>query len=99
MPSSHGFRFKSRKLMTKRQGKKGFTRKLLLLQRINTGDKVAIHIDPSFHKGMPHRRYHGKIAIVIGRRGRALEVETTKGNKRVTLLVRAEHLKRLRGEG
>ncbi|MFQ5711028.1 MAG: 50S ribosomal protein L21e [Candidatus Geothermarchaeales archaeon] len=95
MPRSHGFRVKSRKLMRKREGKRGFTSRLLLLQGLQEGDKVAIHIDPSFHKGMPHRRYHGKIATVLDRRGRAFEVETTKGKKRVTLTIRAEHLRRL----
>jgi len=92
MPSSKGFRHKSRKLMTKKEHR-GFSDSLLKLMRLRPGDRVLIYIDPSFHKGMPHRRYHGKIGVVKGFRGRALEVETSKGDKRVLLVVRPEHLR------
>jgi len=33
------------------------------------GDKVHIITNPAIHKGMPHRRYHGKTGEVIGKRG------------------------------
>jgi large subunit ribosomal protein L21e len=32
------------------------------------GSKVVIDIDPSVHKGMPHKRYQGKVGVVLGRR-------------------------------
>ena len=94
MTKSHGFRVKTRKLMKKKvkEKRKGFTRKLLLLDKMKGGEKVIIKIDSGYHKGMPHSRYHGKVATVMGRRGRAFEVETTKGKKNISLTVRSEHL-------
>jgi len=94
MPSSKGYRYKSRKLMTKKENQ-GFNDKLLKLRRLKVGDKVVIYIDPSYHKGMPHRRYHGKIGVVKGFRGRALEIEAPKGDKKVLLIVMPEHLRPL----
>ena len=93
MPSSHGFRVKSRKLMTKDENR-GFIRRLLENRKLRPGDRVVIKIDPSVHRGMPHRRYHGKVGVVKGWRGRALEVETKKGEKTVTLIIRPEHIVR-----
>ncbi|MEL9997749.1 MAG: 50S ribosomal protein L21e, partial [Sulfolobales archaeon] len=49
--------------------------------------------NPAIHGGMPHRRYFGKVATVIGRRGRAYEVEVFLGNKRKVLYVLPEHLR------
>jgi len=62
MPQSKGYRVKTRRLLT-RKGNPGFSDKLLKLRELKPGDKVLIYIDPRFHKGMPHRRYHGKIGI------------------------------------
>ncbi len=94
MPKSRGYRAKTRRLL-KKDGRSGFTKNLLTLEEVKEGDKVAIIIDPSIHKGMPHRRYYGKIATVVGRRGRAFEVRASKGNKEVSLIVRPEHLKKI----
>ena len=94
MPSSKGFRYKTRKLLTKKEHS-GFNDRILKLYRLKVGDRVVIYIDPSYHKGMPHRRYHGKIGVIKGLRGRAFEVETSKGNKKVLLVIPPEHLKPL----
>ena len=96
VPSSHGFRVKTRKL-SKKDENRGFTRQLLENMQLKIGDRVIIKIDPSFHKGMPHRRYHGKVGLVIGKRGRAFEVKTRKGEKEVVLIVRPEHLIKFSG--
>lgn len=92
MPHSHGFRNKTRKILTKKENK-GFSDQILRLKNLKQGDKVVIMMNPSYHKGMPHKRYHGKIGIVKRRRGRAYEVEVTKGNKEVLLIVPLEHLR------
>lgn len=94
MPSSKGYRHKSRKLLTKRE-REGFNDKLLKLRRLKIGDRVIIYIDPSYHKGMPHRRYHGKIGIIKGFRGGSFEIEALKGDKKVLLIVTPEHLRPL----
>ncbi len=94
MSKSRGYRAKTRRLL-KRDGRSGFTKKLMTLQGLREGDKVAVIIDSSIHRGMPHRRYYGKIATVVGRRGRAFEVKVSKGKKEVALIVRPEHLKKI----
>ncbi len=92
MPQSKGYRVKTRKLLT-RKGNPGFSDKLLTLEQLGKGDKVLIYIDPRFHKGMPHRRYHGKVGLIVGRRGRAFEIDVMKGDKKVRLIVPPEHLR------
>ncbi len=54
---------------------------------------MVVKIDPSVHKGMPHRRYHGRIGIVANKRGRAYVVNVTQGKAVKELIVRPEHLK------
>jgi len=92
MPQSKGFRVKTRKRLRKKKNT-GFNDRLLQLMRFDKGDKVVIYIDPSYHRGMPHRRYHGKVGTIVKRRGRALEIEVSKGDKKVILIVPPEHLK------
>jgi large subunit ribosomal protein L21e len=71
---SHGFKHKSRSVMTKKQ-------------------QALIIIDPRQHKGLPHRRYHGKVGVVttVGRRTVILDVKL--GNKSKTLITRLDHVK------
>lgn len=66
-----------------------------MLQDYKVGDKVVISIDPSEHKGMPHRRFHGRIGIVdkVGRR--AMSVKVNIGNKEKTVVTRLNHVKPL----
>ena len=92
MPHSHGFRNKTRKLLTKRENK-GFSDQLLKLKNLSNGDKVVIIVNPTYHKGMPHRRYQGRIGVIKRKRGDSYEVKVTKGNKEVLLIVPPEHLR------
>jgi len=86
---SHGFRHKSRSVMTKRANR-GVS---FLLQEYKVGDKALIKIDPRQHKALPHRRYHGKVGTVInvGRRAITLHVKLRKKTK--TLITRLDHIK------
>ena len=95
MPHSKGFRFKSRRVTTKKSDG-GFSNRLLSLKKLSKNDVVAIKIDPPIHKSMPHRRYQGNISKFIGWRGRALVVETYNGKKPVNLVVRPDHVKRIK---
>ncbi|MFW9985846.1 MAG: 50S ribosomal protein L21e [Candidatus Odinarchaeota archaeon] len=90
---SHGYRVGSRKMMTKKIRQRGMPSLGKLLQTHEEGDKVDILIDPAIHGGQPHRRYHGRVGIIRGRRGRAYEVETTLGKKTKLLIIRPEHLR------
>jgi len=91
-----GYRHRTRKLLRKHVREKGAVPKLsVILREYKIGEKVAIKIDPSFHYGMPHRRYHGLTGTVIGKRGRAYIIEVYLGRKRKTLIVTPEHLRPL----
>ena len=98
MSKSRGFRRKTRSLLKKKpreRGKLGLSR---LLRTYEPGDKVVIKIDPSVHKGMPHRRYQGKVGVIVSKRGRAYEINVTQGDAVKEVIVRPEHL-RLHSEG
>ena len=89
-----GFRHRTRKLLRKHIREKGGVPPLsLLMYKYKPGDKVYIIINPSIVKGMPHRRYHGKVGVVLGKRGRAYEVAVKVGSKLKKLFVRPEHLR------
>lgn len=64
-----------------------------LLQKYNVGQQALVIIDPRQHKGLPHRRYHGKVGIIkqVGRRAITLDVKL--GKKSKTLITRFDHIK------
>jgi large subunit ribosomal protein L21e len=68
---SHGYRSRTRGLMTKRIREKGLGSLNKVLVDYEAGQRVDIVIDSAFHKGMPHKRYQGKTGIATGTRGRA----------------------------
>ena len=86
---SHGFRHKSRAVMTK-DAPRGIS---FLLREYSVGDRALIQIDSRQHKAMPHRRYHGKVGVVkeVGRRIVILDVKL--GEKTKTLITRLDHIK------
>ena len=71
-------------------GKLGLSR---LLNEYKPGDKTVIIIDSGVHKGMPHRRYQGRVGVIVGKRGRAFEISVSQGNAIKEIIVRPEHLK------
>ncbi len=75
--------------MTKRQPR-GVS---FMLREYHEGDRALVIIDPSQHKGLPHRRYHGKVGIIqnVGKRAVILHVKL--GNKTKTLITRFDHIK------
>ena len=68
-----------------------------VLQDYEVGQRVDIVIDPGFHKGMPHKRYHGRTGVVVGKRGRGIEVDVSLGKATKSLIIRPEHLRPSRG--
>lgn len=86
---SHGFRHKSRSVMTKR-GPRGVS---FLLREYAVGDRALVIIDPSQHKGLPHRRYHGKVGTVVETGRRMVTLHVKLGKKTKTLITRLDHIK------
>ena len=94
MPRSKGPRRKSRKILSKRvreRGKLGLSR---LLTKYDMGDKVVVNIDSAIHKGMPHKRYQGKVGTIIEKRGKAYVVEIPQRKTVKLIIATSEHLRR-----
>ena len=94
---THGYRYKSRKLLRKKPRECGLRGLSRLLYEYKPGDRVVIDIDPTFISTAPHRRYQGKVGVVIGVRGRAYIVETYLGDKKKIIITTADHLKPFQG--
>ncbi|ADM27855.1 LSU ribosomal protein L21E [Ignisphaera aggregans DSM 17230] len=88
-----GLRHRTRKLMRKSVRERGRVPPLSkILINYKIGDSVYIKVDPSIHKGMPHRMYIGKVGKIVGFRGKALEVEVKVGSKIKKLFLLPEHV-------
>jgi large subunit ribosomal protein L21e len=92
MTKSRGFRVKTRSLLRRKPRERGKSTLSNILRKYNIEDKVLIKIDPSVQKGMPHRRYHGKIGKITGIRGRAYLIDVMQGNAIKEIIVLPEHL-------
>jgi large subunit ribosomal protein L21e len=90
MPQSKGFRRKTRSLMKVSKRAKGLSK---ILIEYNINDKVVIDIDPSQVKGMPHRRFQGRVGIVKEVRPRSLFVLVPIGKKIKKVAARLDHVK------
>jgi large subunit ribosomal protein L21e len=97
MKHSQGIRNRTRSLLTKEPRKKGKIGLSKLLHDYQPGEKVVVKINSTVQKGMPHRRYHGKIGVVVDKRGRAYTVNVTQGDTSKNIIVRPEHLMPLMG--
>ncbi|MGQ9781704.1 MAG: 50S ribosomal protein L21 [Nitrososphaeria archaeon] len=93
MPRSRGYRKKTRSLLTKDSNdEQGLS---YIMKKYNVNDKVVIKINPSVVKGMPHRRYHGKVGIVEKIMKRSLLINVKVGDKTKKVIARLEHVKPL----
>ncbi|MEM1574805.1 MAG: 50S ribosomal protein L21e [Nitrososphaerota archaeon] len=97
MPKSKGYRNRTRSLLRKERGSRSIVSPDIYLQKFKINDKVIILANPSVHKGLPHRRYHGKIGRIAEIRGKGYVVEIIDGNKIKKITTRPEHLKLFRG--
>jgi large subunit ribosomal protein L21e len=89
---SKGFRSRTRRLLKRKPREGGKTGLSKILHEYRPGDKVVVKIDPSVHKSMPHRRYHGRVGVIVNKRGRAYVVDVTQGNAVKEVITRPEHL-------
>jgi large subunit ribosomal protein L21e len=64
-----------------------------LLREYHEGQQALVIIDPRQHKGLPHRRYHGKVGNIINVGRRAVTLHVKLGNKTKTLITRLDHIK------
>jgi large subunit ribosomal protein L21e len=92
MKHSVGYRNRTRSLLKKEKRERGLSPINRILRDYAEGEKVVIKIDPSTVKGMPHRRFHGKTATVISKRGRAYLVNVHMGGYEKVVIARPEHI-------
>ena len=93
---SKGIRSKSRHILRRRPRHRGFSPLTRALQQFEVGDSVNIIIDPSVHGGMPHIRFHGRTGQIKGMQGESYLVGIVDGKKQKTLIVKPEHLGRVK---
>lgn len=78
--------------MTKNPRERGKTTLTKILHGYEAGEKVVVKIDSSVQKGIPHRRFHGRVGVVISKRGRSYVVHVPQGDATKEIIVRPEHL-------
>ena len=98
MPHSYGTRARTRHMFAKQFRKKGPIHLSQYLMNVKVGDYVDIFADPSIHKGMPHKGYHGRTGIIFNVTKRAVGVRVNKFvNGRIIekrIHVRIEHVRK-----
>lgn len=90
---SKGFHSKTRHKLAKHPRERGNPPPSHSLRDYPPGTKVAITINPSVQKGMPHPRFQGLTGNVVERRGDAFIIELLNKNKLKTVIARPEHLR------
>lgn len=95
MKRSKGTRQGTRKIMRKKPSERGLIPVTRALQEFEEGEKARIKIEPSVHKGRPHRRFHGKIGIVEGKQGNSFVLKVKDGGKEKKVIARSEHLRKV----
>ncbi|HDD34055.1 MAG TPA: 50S ribosomal protein L21e [Thermofilaceae archaeon] len=93
MRHSKGYRSRSRKLLRKRPRERGRPGLSKLLYEYKEGDRVCIDICPNYIETAPHRRYQGKVGVVVGKRGKAYLVRVKIGKKDKLIITTKDHLK------
>lgn len=93
---SRGIRSKSRHILRKKPRDRGISSITRALQQFEIGESVSVNIDSSVHKGMPHPRFQGYTGKVEGMQGDAYLVGIDVGKKHKTLIVKSEHLGRVK---
>ena len=87
---ARGYRHKSRGVLTKKStAPRGLTP---LLREYKENEKVAIVIDPRQVKGMPHRRFQGRVGTIKKVMRRSLLMHVPVGGKVMKVIARNEHV-------
>ncbi len=94
MKRSKGYRNRNRTLLRRKPRDRGKIALGSLLINYQQGQRVMILINPAVQKGMPHRRYHGRVGSIAEKRGRAYVIEVAAGGRLPRqIIARPEHIK------
>lgn len=98
MPHSFGIRARTRHMFAKKFRQHGPIHLSQYLMNVKVGDYVDIFADPSIHKGMPHKGYHGRTGIIFNVTKSSVGVRVNKlVNGRIIekrIHVRIEHVRK-----
>lgn len=89
MSKSHGSRKHTRRLFKSSKTKYNIYNKRII--KYNLGESIVVVIDSSYHKGLVHKRFQGKVGVVSELRGKGYVVKFKNGKEIVTL---AGHIKK-----
>jgi large subunit ribosomal protein L21e len=89
---SKGYRAKTRMLLKLNPRERGKTTLNKILYNYKEGEEVLVKINPSVHKGMPHRRFQGRKGVIMTKRGRSYVVHVQDDSVTKEIIVRPEHL-------
>lgn len=88
-----GFRRKTRHKLSKPLRRKGKISISRYFKEFKEGDAVILSAEPAVQKGMYNPVFHGKSALVVGKRGNAYEVLIQDRKVEKMLIVHPVHLK------
>ena len=80
------------KKIIRRKGKISLSR---YFQSFNENDKVRLIAESAVQGGLYFPRFHNKVGIIKGKKGRCYEVMIKDGNKKKLLIIHPVHLKKV----
>src|SRR5439155_24985510 len=92
MKRSKGIRNRNRTLLRRKPRDKGKNPRGRVLIPYTPVQMVTISTNPWVQKGMPHRRYHGRVGTIAEKRGRADVIEAASGQFRRLIIAGPEHI-------
>ena len=95
MRRSHGTRLGTRSILRRSKTQRGRIDIARVMHQYEIGDRVAVVLNGSQQKGMPHRRFQGRTGFIKGSQGKARDDAVKDGNMKKTVVARPEHLKPL----
>ena len=95
MRRSHGTRQGTRSILRRSKTQRSRINIARVMHQYAIGDCVAVVLDGSQQKGMPHRRFQGATGIIQAQQGRAWVIDLHDKNMAKTVVARAEHLRPL----
>ena len=98
MKGSKGYYSGTRSLLRKKTRDKGKPKISKILHEYEAGNEVIIKMDSSTQKSMPHKRFHGKIGVIVEKRGRGYVVSVPQGDSIKEIITRSEHLEPYTGK-
>ncbi len=93
---SKGPRAGTRHKLQRKPRDRGLTKITLSLQTFEEGERAVVKIDPSVHKGMPHKRFQGKVGTVVEKRGKAYVLDLPQRKTSKYVIAGPEHIKKQR---